>query len=102
MTAVRAVRASILLLLVLALSGCGLTGNGFSPGLAVVVNDETITVDHIAQLTSDYCRGVGDVLEKQDQQVSLRYLSSQVVVPQLSIRLLVEQLADDLGVEPTD
>jgi hypothetical protein len=101
MTAVRAVRASILLALVLVLSGCGLTGQGFQPGVAVVVGDQTITQGHIGDLTGDYCRGVGDALKQQGQQVSLRYLSSQVVVPQLTIRLLVEQLAEELGVEPT-
>jgi hypothetical protein len=102
MTAVRAARASILLLLVLVLSGCGLRGTGFQPGVAVVVGDQTITQSHIAELTGPYCRGVGDVLEQQGQKVSLRYLSSQVVVPQLTIRLLVEQLAEELDVEPTD
>jgi hypothetical protein len=102
MTAVRAVRASMLLSLVLALSGCGLTGQGFQPGVAVVVGDQTITQKHVGELTGDYCRGVGDALKKQGQKVSLRYLSSQVIVPQLAIRLLVEQLADQMGVEPSD
>lgn len=101
MTAVRAARASILLVLVFVLSGCGLAGNGFQPGVAVLVEDRTITQRHIADLTGSYCEGIGDALEKQGQQVSLRYLSSQVVVPQLTIRLLVEQLAEELGVEPS-
>lgn len=102
MTAVRAARASILLVLVFVLSGCGLGGNGFQPGVAVLVEDRTITQRHIAELTGSYCEGIGDALEKQGQKVSLRYLSSQVVVPQLTIRLLVEQLADELGVEPSE
>jgi len=102
MTAVRAARASILLALVVVLSGCGLTGQGFQPGLAVVVEDRTLTVEHIDQLSGNYCRGIGDALEEQDQRVSLRYLGSQVVVPQLTIRTLVEQFAEELGVEPTD
>jgi len=102
MTAVRAARASILLALVLVLSGCGLTGQGFQPGVAVVVGDQTITQKHIGELTGDYCRGVSDALKQQGQKVSVRYLSSQVVVPQLAIKLLVEQLAEELDVEPSD
>ena len=102
MTAVRAARASILLVLVSVLSGCGLAGNGFQPGVAVLVEDRTVTQRHVSELTSNYCRGIGDVLESQGQKLSLRYLSSQVVVPQLTIRLLVEELAEDLGVEPTE
>lgn len=102
MTAVRAARASILLVLVSVLSGCGLAGKGFQPGVAVLVEDRTVTQRHVSDLTSDYCRGIGDVLESQGQKLSLRYLSSQVVVPQLTIRLLVEELAEELGVEPTE
>jgi hypothetical protein len=102
MTAVRAARASILLVLVALLSGCNLAGNGFQPGVAVVVDDQTITVDHIDQVTHAYCEGVAETLQKRDQKVSMRYLSSQVVLPQLTIKLLVEQLAEELGVEPTD
>jgi hypothetical protein len=102
MTAVRAARASILLVLALALSGCGLTGNGFQPGEAVVVQDRTITQKHVSELTGAYCEGIGDALKNQGQKLSMRYLSSQVVVPQLTIRLLVEELAEDLDVEPTD
>ena len=102
MNAVRAARASILLALVLVLSGCGLTGRGFQPGVAVVVEDSSISAEHIAELTGAYCKGVSDTLEERDQKVSMRYLSGQVVVPQLTIKLLVEELADDLGgVEPT-
>ena len=102
MTAVRAARASILLVLVSVLSGCGLAGNGFQPGVAVLVEDRTVTQRHVSELTGDYCRGIGEVLESQGQKLSLRYLSSQVVVPQLTIRLLVEELAQELGVEPTE
>lgn len=103
MNAVRAARASILLALVLVLSGCGLTGRGFQPGVAVVVEDRTITAEHIAELAGAYCKGIGETLKERDQKVSMRYLSGQVVVPQLTIKLLVEELAEDLGgVEPTE
>lgn len=102
MTAVRAARASILLVLVSVLPGCGLAGNGFQPGVAVLVEDRRVTQSHVSELTGDYCRGIGEVLESQGEKVSLRYLSSQVVVPQLTIRLLVEELAEELDVEPTE
>lgn len=103
MNAVRAARASILLALVLVLSGCGLTGRGFQPGVAVVVEDSSISAEHIDELTGAYCKGIDETLKERDQKVSMRYLSAQVVVPQLTIKLLVEELADDLGgVEPTE
>jgi len=102
MNAVRAARASILLAVVLVLSVCGLTGKGFQPGVAVVVEDRTITAEHIADLAGAYCKGISETLRERDQKVSMRYLSGQVVVPQLTIKLLVEELAEDLGgVEPT-
>ena len=101
MTAVRAARASILLMLVLVLSGCGLAGNGFQPGVAVLVEDRTISQRHVTEVTSDYCSALV-ALKQVGGGVSLRHLSTQFVVPILSIRLAVEELAEELGVEPTE
>ena len=101
MTAVRAARASILLMLVLVLSGCGLAGNGFQPGVAVLVEDRTISQRHVAEVTSNYCSALV-ALDQVGGGVSLRHLSTQFVVPVLSIKLVVEELAEELGVEPTE
>ena len=101
MTAVRAARASILLMLVLVLSGCGLAGNGFQPGVAVLVEDRTVSQRHVSELTNDLCRGIRDSLEAEGNKLSLRFISSQIV-RLLATRLAVEELAEELGVEPSE
>lgn len=103
MSAVRAPRASILLVpvLVIVLSGCSVGGTVFHPGIAAVVGDRTVTTEHADQTTSGYCTAISEELERQGQRIPQRYVSAEVVA-KLAIRLAVEQLAEEYDVEPTD
>jgi peptidyl-prolyl cis-trans isomerase SurA len=77
------------------LTGCG----SLSPGAAVTVGDETITVDEIDEYTSDYCQAVERQLEGDGQTVPNRYFRSGIA-GQLALRSAAEQLAEEYDVEP--
>jgi peptidyl-prolyl cis-trans isomerase SurA len=53
---VQLVRALPVLSVVL-LSGCGIAGTQFHPGVAAEVGDQTITSRHVDKVTDDYCTG---------------------------------------------
>jgi peptidyl-prolyl cis-trans isomerase SurA len=76
------------------LTGCG----SLSPGTAVTVGDETITVDQVDDYTADYCEAIERQLEGEGQVVPNRYFRSGVA-GQLALRSAAEQLADEYGVE---
>lgn len=74
----------------LLLTGCG----SASPGVAVQVGDEVLTVRDIDATTSHYCTSVGDQFESTVPMSFVR----QYVVQLLTLRSQAEQLADDYGI----
>ena len=90
---------------VLLLSGCGVAGTDFNPGVAAQVGDDTITTKHVDQVTTEYCAALEVVTKGQPNAGGtpaqpLRYFTHEFA-SQLITRSAAEQLADDLGVEPT-
>jgi hypothetical protein len=77
------------------LTGCG----SLSPGAAVTVGEETITVDEIDEYTSDYCQAIEPQLEGEGQVVPNRYFRSGIA-GQLALRAAAEQMAEEYDVEP--
>lgn len=88
---------------VVLLSGCGVAGTQFHPGVAAQVGDTTITTRHVDQVTDDYCQAVEKVNEGQeqteDQQTPMRYLTHEFATD-LIVKAASEQLADDYDVKP--
>lgn len=100
---VRSVRALAVLPVVL-LTGCGVAGTQFHPGVAAQVGDETITTRHVDEVTSNYCKAIErvnqDSAQGGGQQTPLRYLSHEFA-NSLVIRAVAERLADEYDVQPT-
>src|SRR5690242_2271116 len=65
-------------LLVSGLSGCGVAGTDFHPGVAARVGDATVSVDEVDSLTDSYCSAIEDQLTKAKNVVPLGYLRSGV------------------------
>ncbi len=102
MSAVRA-RVSLLAslaVLVSVLSGCGLAGTSFRPGIAAAVGDRTLTVRDADETTKHYCEAIEEDLSQQGQRIPMRFLASEVVA-KLAVVLAVDQLAEEYGVEPS-
>ncbi|MDN4160095.1 hypothetical protein [Nocardioides abyssi] len=78
------------------LTGCGVAGTGFSPGLAAEVGDTSITTDRVDAVAASYCDALRPQLE--GQVVPQRYLTSGVA-GQLALAAAAEQLAAEVGVE---
>ena len=74
----------------LLLTGCG----SATPGVAVDVGDEVLTVRDIDTATSHYCTAVGEQFESP---VAMSFVR-QYVVQLLTLRSQAEQLADDYGI----
>jgi hypothetical protein len=79
------------------LTGCGTTSS--SPGVAVQVGDDRITMNEVDELTGEYCRAIEGQLEGNSQTVPLRYFRGGVA-GNLAMRSVAEQLAEEHGVEP--
>ena len=90
---------------VLLLTGCGVAGTEFHPGVAAQVGDDTITTRHVDQVTADYCAGVEAVLKDEGQAADLQPRPGRTLTQKLTSDLItrsaVEQLAEDYDVEPT-
>ena len=87
-----------------ALTGCGVAGTQFHPGIAAEVGDQTITTRHVDQVTHDYCQAVEKVSKGQEQAAGsttpMRYLTQQFA-SDLVVRAAAEQLADQYDVQPS-
>lgn len=79
------------------LSGCGVAGTSFNPGVAARVGDDTIRVDKVDELAQAYCAAIEPQLEGQVLPNS--YLRGGIV-GQLAVVSAAEQLAEEYGVEP--
>lgn len=93
--------AALSLGLSLGLTGCGVTGTGFRPGVAAEVGDRTVTTDRVDALVGDYCDAIEDILAQQSQVVPLSIFRSGIA-GQLALVSAAEQMADDHGVGPSD
>lgn len=81
------------------LSGCGVAGTGFHPGVAAEVGDDTISVTKVNQFTSDYCTAIEGQLADNNQVLPQRYLRGGIA-GQLVLVSAAEQLAAEYDVEP--
>ncbi|GAA5109433.1 hypothetical protein GCM10023339_09520 [Alloalcanivorax gelatiniphagus] len=78
------------------LSGLLLTGCGSAtPGVAVTVGDEQLSVRHVDSVTANYCTAVGDL----ESEVPMSFVR-QYVVQLLTLRSQASQIAEDYGVQP--
>ena len=87
--------------LTVVLTGCGLTGTGFQPGVAAQVDDRTVTTDHVDAVVDSYCDALEDQLKADGSAAPLSYFRGGVA-GQLALVLAAEQLAEDYDVEPTN
>jgi hypothetical protein len=79
---------------VVLLTGCA----GATPGVAVQVGDESITVDEVDQVTDNYCTAVEEQLTGGGQVVPLRFFRGGIAGI-LANRSIGEQLAAQYDVE---
>jgi hypothetical protein len=91
--------AASVLVLAGALSGCGVAGTGFHPGVAAQVGDDQIKVSRVDAIASDYCSAIREQLRGENQVLPLRYLRGGIA-GQLALVAAAEQLAEEHGVEP--
>jgi hypothetical protein len=75
----------------LLLTGCG---SSASPGVAVQVGDEELTVRHVDAVTANYCTAVGDL----ESEVPMSFVR-QYVVQLLTLRSQASQMAEEYGIE---
>jgi hypothetical protein len=90
---------------VVLLTGCGVAGTEFHPGVAAQVGDDTITTKQVDEVTADYCAALEVVTKGQpgaagQQAQPLRYFSHEFA-GELVARSAAEQLAEDYDVEPS-
>lgn len=82
------------------LSGCGVAGTQFNPGVAAEVGDVKITERQVEQVTDGYCSAIEAVSAEQGgtQTVPLRYLAHEFTTT-LVIKAAAEQLAERYDVQ---
>src|SRR5688500_6712926 len=90
--------AASVLVLAGALSGCGVAGTGFHPGVADQVGDDQIKVSRVDAIASDYCSAIREQLRGENQVLPLRYLRGGIA-GQLALVAAAEQLAEEHGVQ---
>jgi peptidyl-prolyl cis-trans isomerase SurA len=81
------------------LSGCGVAGTSFHPGVAAQVGDDRITVSEVDDVASSYCSAIKEQLSGEKQVLPLRYLRAGIA-GQLVLVAAAQQLADKYSVEP--
>lgn len=83
-----------------ALAGLLLTGCGSaSPGVAVKVGDEELTVREVDQVAANYCEAVSEQISAEGNSVPMSFVR-QYVVQVLTLRSQAMQIADQYGVAP--
>lgn len=85
----------------LLLSGCGVAGTEFHPGVAAEVGDRTVSTDRVDELTSAYCGAVEEQITAGGQSIPLAGFRTGIAA-QLAMESAVDQLAQEYGVEPSD
>lgn len=91
----RALVAAVPCLLVL--SGCGVAGTEFHPGVAAQVGDETLTTDRVDELTAAYCDAIEDELQAKVPLSGYRV----GIAALLTWKTAVDELAEGYGVTPS-
>jgi hypothetical protein len=86
-------------LLLGALSGCGVAGTGFHPGVAAQVGSDRVSVSRVDEVASNYCSAISEQLRGDHQVLPLRYLRGGVA-GQLALVAAAKQLAEEYDVEP--
>ncbi len=94
MSITRLGRLAVLGAAVALLTGCA----GATPGVAVQVGEESISVDEVDQLTADYCEAIEEQLTGGGQVVPLRFFRGGIAGV-LANRSIGEQLAAEHDVE---
>lgn len=84
-----------LALAALALTGCG----AIQTGAAATVGEETISLERVDEVTSDFCSAVTPQLEEQAETIPHGFFRSGIAGT-LALRSVADQLAEDYGVEP--
>ncbi len=79
----------------LLLSGCGTA----SPGVAVQVGDETLSVRDVDGAAGQMCTALGDQFEAESTTLPMSFVR-QGTVQLMTLRSQAMQIADDYGVEP--
>jgi hypothetical protein len=85
----------------LVLTGCGVAGTDFNPGVAARVGDETITTDQVDELAASFCDAVDSQIAAEGQRLPLSGYKTGIAV-QLALKSAAEQIADDYGVEASE
>lgn len=84
----------------IAAAGVVLTGCGSaSPGVAVEVGDEEISIDRVDTAADHMCTALSDQFEAEGTTVPMGFVR-QGVVQLLTLRAQAEQIAEEYGVEP--
>ena len=91
----RAVLAAVPCLLVL--SGCGVAGTEFHPGVAAQVGDTTLTTDKVDDLTANYCEAIEDQLQGRIPLSGYRV----GIAALLTWKTAVDELAEGYDVSPS-
>jgi hypothetical protein len=89
---------AVSLLLAGGLSGCGVAGTDFHPGVAAQVGDDTISVSEVDTAASDYCSAIESQLQGNNQVLPMRYLRDGIV-GQLALLSAARQFAAEKGVD---
>ena len=89
--------AALALLLAGGLSGCGIAGADFHPGVAAQVGDVAITVSEVDSVASNYCTAITGQLQSNNQVLPLHYLRTGVV-GRLTLVAAAKQFAADRAV----
>lgn len=77
----------------MALTGCA----ALNPGVAAQVGDETISIDEVDRIATDFCEAVEPQLEGQAESVQHSYFRGGIAGT-LAMRSLAEQVAAEHGV----
>lgn len=88
---------ALALLLAGGLSGCGISGTDFHPGVAAQVGDTSITVSQVDSVASEYCSAITSQLQSNNQVLPLHYLRTGVV-GRLTLVAAAKQFAAEKGV----
>lgn len=83
----------------LLLTGCGVAGTSFHPGVAADVGDISITTDHVDKVATDYCLAIEEQLATDNSVLPQRYLRGGVA-GQLALKAVADQLAEKYDVSP--
>src|ERR1700754_3102289 len=81
------------------LSAC--SSGGPQPGVAALVGDATIRVNEVNRLTDGFCEAARRDFQSRGDVYPMNVLAS-VVLQSLAMNSIIDQLAEDYGVEPSD